>query len=147
MDTIGIIAVGEAFNELKTEMNDEIKKTSFLRNKLEKGILDNIENVKINGHPTKRLPGVLNVSFKNIEGESILLRLDNYGIAVSTGSACSTGSLEPSHVIMAIADSAEIAHGSIRISLGRDNTEKEIDFTLEKLIEVISFLRSISPLK
>ena len=146
-NTLGIIAMGEAFNQLKFEMNDEINKILFLRNKLEKGILDNIENVKINGHPTKRLPGILNVSFKNIEGESVLLRLDNYGIAVSTGSACSTGSLEPSHVIMAITDSAEIAHGSIRISLGRENTEDEIDYTLEKLIEVVSFLRNISPLK
>lgn len=146
-NTLGIIALGEAFNQLKLEMNDEINKILFLRNKLEKGILNNIENVKINGHPTKRLPGILNVSFKNIEGESVLLRLDNYGIAVSTGSACSTGSLEPSHVIMAITDSAEIAHGSIRISLGRENTEDEIDYTLEKLIEVVSFLRNISPLK
>jgi cysteine desulfurase len=146
-NTIGIIGLGEAFNQLKTEMDDEVNHILNLRNKLEKGILDNIKDVKINGHPTKRLPGLLNVSFKNIEGESILLRLDNYGIAVSTGSACSTGSLEPSHVIMAITDSAEIAHGSIRISLGRENTEEEIDFTIEKLIEVVDFLRKISPLK
>ncbi len=146
-NTIGIIALGEAFNQLKYEMNDEIKKILYLRNKLEKGIMDNIENVKLNGHPTKRLPGTLNVSFKNIEGESILLRLDNYGIAVSTGSACSTGSLEPSPVIMALTDSPEIAHGSIRMSLGRDNTEEEINTTIEKLIEVVNFLRKISPLK
>jgi cysteine desulfurase len=146
-NTIGIIGMGEAFKQLKNEMNDEINKVLFLRNKLEKGIIDNIENVKLNGHPTKRLPGVLNVSFKSIEGESILLRLDNYGIAVSTGSACSTGSLEPSHVIMAITDSAETAHGSIRISLGRENTEQEINTTIEKMKEVVSFLRKISPLK
>ena len=146
-NTIGIIALGEAFNQLKSEMNDEIKKILFLRNKLEKGIIDNIENVRINGHPDKRLPGTLNVSFKNIEGESILLRLDNYGIAVSTGSACSTGYLEPSPVIMAIANSPEVAHGSIRFSLGRDNSEKDIDYTIEKLIEVVQFLRKLSPLK
>jgi cysteine desulfurase len=146
-NTIGIIALGEAFNQLKIEMNDEIKHISKLRDRLEKGIMERISDVKLNGHKEKRLPGTLNVSFKNIEGESILLRLDSYGIAVSTGSACSTGSLEPSPVIMAIADSPEIAHGSIRFSLGRENTEAEIDTTIEKLVEVVGFLRKISPLK
>ena len=146
-NTIGIIALGEAFRQLKIEMNAEIEKILFLRNKLEKGIMDNIESVKLNGHPTKRLPGTLNVSFKNIEGESILLRLDMHGIAVSTGSACSTGSLDPSPVIMAIANSPETAHGSIRFSLGRENTEKEINITIEKLKETVVFLREISPLK
>lgn len=146
-NTIGIIALGEAFKQLKNEMDDEIKKILYLRDKLEKGIMNNIENVKLNGHQKNRLPGTLNVSFKNIEGESILLRLDNYGIAVSTGSACSTGSLEPSPVIMALTDSPEIAHGSIRMSLGRENTEEEINTAIEKLIEVVNFLRKISPLK
>jgi cysteine desulfurase len=146
-NTIGIIALGEAFKQLKLEMNDEIQNIKKLRDKLEKGIFDTIPNVKLNGHPTKRLPGTLNISFKNIEGESILLRLDLYGIAVSTGSACSSGSLEPSHVIMALGVDPEIAHSSIRFSLGRETTEKDIDDTLKALKEVIEFLRQISPIK
>ena len=146
-NTIGIIGIGEAFNQLKLEMNNEIKRIKYLRDKLEKGIKNIIKNVKINGHPTKRLPGTLNVSFKNIEGESILLRLDMHGIAVSTGSACSTGSLAPSHVIMALGVPTEVAHGSIRFSLGRENTESDVDTTIEKLKEVVNFFRDISPLK
>ncbi len=146
-NTLGIIAIGEAFKQLKIEMKDEVKKILYLRNKLEKGIMDNIHGVKLNGHPTFCLPGTLNISFENIEGESILLRLDTHGIAVSTGSACSTGSLEPSPVIMALNVSPEVAHGSIRFSLGRENTEEDIDITIEKLKEVVNFLRKISPLK
>lgn len=146
-NTIGIVALGEAFKQLKIEMNEEIKRVRFLRDKLESLIFKNIPNVKLNGHPTKRLPGTLNVSFKNIEGESILLRLDLYGVAVSTGSACSSGSLEPSPVIMALGVDAEIAHSSIRFSLGRENTEDEIDKTVVILKDVIEFLRKISPIK
>ncbi|OHD24296.1 MAG: cysteine desulfurase NifS [Spirochaetes bacterium GWD1_27_9] len=146
-NTIGIIALGEAFKQLKLEMNDEVKHIKHLRDKLEKAIFEKIPNVKLNGHPEKRLPGTLNVSFKNIEGESILLRLDLYGVAVSTGSACSTGSLEPSHVIMALGVDPEIAHSSIRFSMGRDNTEEEIDQVIEHLKEVVEFLRIISPIK
>jgi cysteine desulfurase len=146
-NTIGIIALGEAFKQLKIEMNDEIKRISYLRDKLENGILSSIENVRLNGHKDLRLPGTLNVSFKNIEGESIMLRLDMHNIAVSTGSACSTGSLEPSHVIMALNVPAEIAHSSVRFSLGRDNTEKDIDETIAVLKNVIESLRKISPLK
>lgn len=145
-NSIGIIALGEAFKQLELEMEDEIKKIKFLRDKLERGILENIEGVRLNGHPEKRLPGTLNLSFSKIEGESILLRLDNYGIAVSTGSACSTGSLEPSPVIMALGVPPEVAHGSIRFSLGRENTEEEIDYTIEKVKETVNFLRKISPL-
>lgn len=145
-NTIGIIGIGEAFKQLKVEMDDEIKRIKYLRDKLEKGIIDNIDNIIINGHQERRLPGTLNVSFKNIEGESILLRLDLYGITVSTGSACSTGSLEPSHVIMALGVEPEIAHSSVRFSIGRDNTEEEIDTTIEKITEVVTFLRKLSPL-
>jgi len=145
-NTIGIIALGEAIINLKNEMNDEINKIKFLRDKLENGIINNIDNIKINGHKTERLPGTLNVSFKNIEGESVLLRLDMHDIAVSTGSACSTGSLDPSHVIMALNVPAEIAHSSIRFSLGRENTEDEINKTIEILKDVVNSLRRISPL-
>ncbi|MCG8569997.1 MAG: cysteine desulfurase [Spirochaetes bacterium] len=142
---IGIIGLGEAFRQLRMEMQDEVNRMEYLRNKLEKGIIENIPNVRINGHPDKRLPSTLNVSFNNIEGESILLRLDLYGITVSTGSACSTGSLEPSHVIMALKVDPEVAHSSVRFSLGRENTEADIDKTLESLNEVVSFLRKLSP--
>lgn len=145
-NTIGIVALGEAFRQLKLEMDDEIVRIKYLRDKLENGLKSQIENIKINGHTHKRLPGTLNVSFKNIEGESILLRLDLYGIAVSTGSACSTGSLEPSHVITAICKDPEIAHSSVRFSLGRENTEEEIDKTIEIVKEVVTFLRKISPI-
>jgi cysteine desulfurase len=146
-NTIGIIALGEAFKQMKLEMNEEVKRIKILRDKLENGIFEKIPEVRLNGHKTKRLPGTLNVSFKNIEGESILLRLDMHGIAISTGSACSTGSLEPSHVIMALGTPQEVAHGSIRFSLGRENTEEEIDFTVERVKEVVEFLRKISPLR
>jgi len=146
-NTIGILALGEAFRLLSLEMEEEIKQVKKLRDKLEKGILELIPNVKINGHPEKRLPGTLNVSFKNIEGESILLRLDLHGIAVSTGSACSSGSLEPSHVIMALGVDPEIAHSSIRFSLGRENTEDDVDKTITAVEETICFLRVMSPIK
>ncbi len=146
-NSIGIIALGEAFKQLKNEMDEENKRIIKLRDKLENGIFKNIENVKLNGHSKLRLPGTLNVSFKNIEGESILLRLDMYGIAVSTGSACSTGSLEPSHVIMALNVPAEIAHSSVRFGIGRENTEDEIDFVIQKITDVVSSLRKLSPIK
>lgn len=146
-NTIGIIALGEAFKQLSLEMVKENKKILILRNKLENGIMKNVEDVILNGHPDNRLPGTSNLSFKNIEGESILLRLDMHGIAVSTGSACSTGSLNPSHVIMALDVPTEVAHGSIRFSLGRENNEEDIDLTIEKVKEVVDFLRKISPLR
>jgi cysteine desulfurase len=98
----------------------------------------------INGHPTDCLPGTLNVSFAGAEGESILLMLDFEGIAVSTGSACATGSLEPSYVLLASALDVELAHGSIRFSLGRFNTEHDIDYVLDKLPPIIRRLREIS---
>jgi len=146
-NTIGIVAIGEAFKQLKIEMDEEIIRIKKLRDKLEAGLFKTIPNIKLNGHPTERLPGTLNISFKNIEGESILLRLDLFGIAVSTGSACSSGSLEPSYVVSSLGVEPEIAHSSIRFSLGRENTEEEIDQTIEKVGEVVSFLRTMSPIK
>lgn len=146
-NTIGIAALGEAFRLLKLEMGSEIKHLKFLRDKLEKGITSSLQHTIINGHPTDRLPGTLNISFMGIEGESILLRLDLLGICVSTGSACSSGSLEPSPVIMALGVGAEMAHGSIRFSIGRENTEEEIDFTIKTVKDVVDALRKISPIK
>ncbi len=110
-------------------------------------IIKNIPDVKINGHKTMRLAGTTNISFKKIEGESILLRLDLEGIAVSTGSACSSGSLDPSPVIMALGVDPDIAHSSIRFSLGRDNTRDDIEKTIVVLKESVEFLRMISPIK
>ncbi|MEA1987200.1 MAG: cysteine desulfurase family protein [Candidatus Marinimicrobia bacterium] len=143
-NTIGIIGLGEAVIQLKIEMDDEVKKIKFLRDKLENELKKNISNISINGHLEKRLPGVLNVSFNNIEGESILLRLDMHGISISTGSACSSGSLEPSYVITALNVPPEQAHSSIRFSLGRENTEEDIDKTIIAVKETVEFLRSIT---
>nr|HDM59453.1 aminotransferase class V-fold PLP-dependent enzyme [Bacillota bacterium] len=125
-NTLGILAMGKAIELLADEMDDEIERVRRLRDRLEQGILERIPDVKVNGHPEKRLPGTLNVSFRYVEGESILYKLDAKGIAVSTGSACSTGSLEPSHVLMAMGLTHEIAHGSIRFSLGRENTDEDV---------------------
>ena len=145
-NTIGIIALGKAVEVVGQEMEEENKKLLFLKEKLKKGLLDNIPDIIINGHPENSLPNTLNVSFKYIEGESILLYSDLEGIAVSTGSACSTGSLEPSHVIMALEPDPERAHSSIRFSLGRENTNEDIDYVIEKLPPIIKNLRNMSPL-
>jgi cysteine desulfurase len=145
-NTIGIIALGEALRVLKQEMPEEIAKTLQLRKRLEEGLLA-IPHTRLNGHPDLRVPGCVNVSFDGIEGESILLHLDLMGISVSTGSACSSGSLDPSPVIMAIGNNPERAHGSIRFSLGRENTEADIDYTIETVKDVVATLRRISPIK
>jgi cysteine desulfurase len=118
-----------------------------LRNKLIKGIMDKIENVRLNGHPTKRLPGNTNFCFEFIEGESMLLSLDMEGVAASSGSACTSGLLEPSHVLLAIGLPPEIAHGSLRLTLGKDNTEEEVDYIIGILPGVIEKLRALSPFK
>ena len=102
--------------------------------------------MKLNGHPTKRLPGNVNMSFEFIEGESLLLSLDMEGIAASSGSACTSGTLDPSHVLLAIGLPHEIAHGSLRLSLGDFNTEAEVDIVVEKLVEIVARLRAMSPL-
>ena len=146
-NTIGILAIGEAFRQLARESKDEVKHLRMLRDRLEKLLFDTIPGIKLNGHPEERLPGTLNVSFKNIEGESILLRLDMFGIAVSTGSACSSGSLDPSHVIMALGVEPEIAHSSVRFSLGRENTIEEIDEAAVIIRDTVEALRKISPIK
>lgn len=143
----GIIGLGKACEIAASEMESEVKELKRLRDKLSKGLTDRIDDVIVNGHPEHRLAGTLNISFKYVEGESILLSLDNEGIAVSTGSACATGSLEPSHVLTAIGLPPEVAQSSIRFSLGRDNTEKDVDRVLDVLRPIVKKLRAISPLK
>lgn len=124
-----------------------VERMRNLRDYLIKRILDEIPKSKLNGHPTKRLCNNVNFSFKNIEGESMLMLLDNAGIAVSTGSACSSHSLKPSHVLTAIGLPPEDAHGSLRISLGMDNTQEEIDYAIENLKKIVGRLRNLSPFR
>jgi len=131
----------------KEEMTGEIERQTKIRDKIIKIVTDNIEDSYLNGPPTQRLPNNVNLGFKYIEGESILLSLDMESIAASTGSACSSESLEPSHVLLAIGLKPEEAHGSLRISIGRFTTEEDIDYFLEKLPPIIERLRKMSPLK
>ena len=118
----------------------------YLRDKLINGIEASIPEVKLNDHRTERLPGTVNFSIKYIEGESILLMLDINGIAASSGSACTSGSLDPSHVLLAMGMPHETAHGSLRLTLGGDTTEDDIDYVLEVLPEIVVKLRKMSPL-
>jgi cysteine desulfurase len=142
----GIIGFGKAAELAEQDMKDGVnERIRELRNDLERRILQNVENVKLNGATEHRVPNTLNLSFAFVEGESILMALDQKGIAVSTGSACSSGSLEPSHVLVAMGLPHETAHGSIRFSLGRSTTEEEVVRTSEAVVDVISHLRSISP--
>ena len=145
-NTPGIVGLGEAIKICRKELQAEAKEQTRLRDRLIKQIPQEVPHVILNGHPTKRLPNNVNFSFKYIEGESIILNLDMLGIAVSTGSACTSSSLEPSHVLLAIGLTHEVAHGSLRISLGRWTTEEEINYFLEHLPAVIEKLRKMSPL-
>ncbi len=143
-NTLGIIGLGKAIELREKEMEGEFKRLTGLKKRLKDGIEKNIPDISFNGHPTDSLPGTLNVSFNGAEGEAILLYLDLEGIAVSTGSACASGSLDPSHVLMATGIAQERAHGSIRMSLGRDTTTKDIDYVVEKITKVIKRVREIS---
>lgn len=142
----GIVAIGTAAELVKKELPEVASRVKRLRDKLENGLKERISDVQVNGHPEKRVPTTLNMSFFYIEGESILLHLDMEGIAASSGSACTSGSLEPSHVLLAMNIPPENAHGSVRFSLGKDTTEDEIDYVLEVLPPIVERLRSYSPL-
>lgn len=141
----GIVGLGKAAEMAVAEMEETTKKLTALRDKLIHGILESIPDSRLNGHPTDRLPGNCNISFSYIEGESLLLLLDALGIAASSGSACTSGSLDPSHVLMAIGLPHEIAHGSLRLTIDRENTEEQVDFILEKLPGLVQRLRDMSP--
>ena len=140
-----IIGLGKASELALERLDDENSRVLSLRDKLEKGILNSIPNALLNGQGQPRLPNTLNVSFEYIEGESILLMLSKLGICASSGSACTSGSLEPSHVLRAMGIPFTAAHGSIRFSLSYYNKEEEIDYVLEKLPGIVQKLRAISP--
>jgi cysteine desulfurase len=142
----GIVGFGVAAELAAKDLAAESERLLLLRDKLIKGLLENIPDVRLNGHPTARLPNNVNVSVKYIEGESMLLNLDMLGIAASSGSACTSGSLDPSHVLLAIGLPHEISHGSLRFTLGKQTTEAEIDYVLEKLPPIVEKLRKMSPL-
>lgn len=142
----GIVGLGKAIELASEEIEQNTKKLIYLRDKLINGILENIPYSKLNGHPTDRLPGNCNISFDFIEGESMLLLLDSKGIAASSGSACTSGSLDPSHVLLAIGLPHEKAHGSLRMTLEQYNTEQEVDTVLKELPAIVSKLRDMSPL-
>ncbi|NLV88503.1 MAG: cysteine desulfurase NifS [Tissierellia bacterium] len=141
-----IVGLGKAIELAYTNFEEKNNRLIKLRDLLIEKIKANIDYVRLNGHPTKRLPGNVNMCFQFIEGESLLLSLDMEGIAASSGSACTSGSLDPSHVLLAIGLSHEIAHGSLRLTLGDFNTEEEIDYVVEKLVKIVDRLRSMSPL-
>ncbi|MFW9897173.1 MAG: cysteine desulfurase family protein [Candidatus Thorarchaeota archaeon] len=143
----GIAGFAKAADIAKDELEEESQREIKLRDKIINWVTENIEDSFLNGHPTKRLPNNVNLGFKYIEGESIVLDMDMEGIGTSTGSACSSASLEPSHVLLAIGLRPEEAHGSLRVSLGRFTTKKDVDYFLEKLPPVIERLRKMSPLK
>ena len=142
----GIVGFATALELANKNMEAHHKKLSNLRDRALKGITDRIPHIRVNGSMEKRLPGNLNVSFRFVEGESVLLMLDMKGIKASSGSACTSGSLDPSHVLLAIGLPHEIAHGSLRMSFGDINTEEEVDFLIDSLDEIINKLRNMSPL-
>ena len=142
----GIVGLGAALRLANEEMSETSARVSAMRDRLIDGILQTVPMCRLNGPRHNRLPGNCNISFLGIEGESLLLRLDLAGIAASSGSACASSSLDPSHVLLAIGLPHEVAHGSVRLSLSDYNTEEDVDYILEKLPEIVSTLRSMSPL-
>jgi len=147
VNVAAIVGLAEAARICEREMKKEAQREIKLRDKLIKGVLQKIKGSHLNGHPKKRLPNNINFSFPGIEGESLIIQLDFLGIAASTGSACSSEKLEPSHVLLAIGLKPEQAHGSLRLSLGRWTKEKDINYVLEVLPKVVKRLREISPFK
>ncbi|MDI6705313.1 MAG: cysteine desulfurase NifS [Bacillota bacterium] len=141
-----VVGLGKAVELAVENLDNHIHRLSGLRDRLIAGIMERIDFVKLNGHPEKRLPNNVNVSIEFVEGESLLLSLDMAGIAASSGSACTSGSLDPSHVLLAIGLPHETAHGSLRFSLGDGTTEEDIEYVLEQLPPIVDRLRAMSPL-
>lgn len=142
----GIVGLGLAAEMAVQSMEERAKKEAALRDYLIDRILEEVPYVRVNGHRTKRLPNNVNLAFQFIEGESLLIMLDMAGICGSSGSACTSGSLDPSHVLLAIGLPHEIAHGSLRLTLSEENTREEMDYTAKKIKEIVERLRSMSPL-
>ena len=139
-----IVSMAAALTEAVQEIDENAKKVSTLRNRLIAG-LSKIPHSALNGDPSRRLPGNVSFCFEGIEGESLLLLLDAKGICASSGSACTSGSLDPSHVLLAIGRPHEVAHGSLRLTLSEGNTEEEIDYMIKEITEVVGYLRELSP--
>ena len=146
VNVAGAVGFGKAAELAGQHLPQNIAHLKELSQRLTSGILDSIPNSRLTGHPVNRLPGSVSVVFDYVEGESILLMLDSYGIMASSGSACTSGSLDPSHVLLAIGLPHETAHGSLRLTMGKDNTEDDVDYVLEKLPPIIKNLRLMSPL-
>ncbi len=142
----GIVGMGAAIERASERREAYSRRLIALRDRLYEGLTERIEHVRLNGHPTERLPGNLNLSIRFIEGESILLMLNHAGICASSGSACTSGSLDPSHVLLAIGLPHEIAHGSLRFTLGESNTDEDVDYVLATLPPIVERLRTMSPL-
>ncbi|MBI4667547.1 MAG: cysteine desulfurase NifS [Nitrospinae bacterium] len=142
----GIVSFGEAVRIGKAELEKTAAHVKILRDELERRILETIPFTKVNGHREKRTPGTLNMSFECVEGEALLINLDMAGISISTGSACSSGSLEPSHVLTSMGIPHEIVHGSLRFSFGHENTMDDVDYVMTHLPRIINTIREISPL-
>jgi cysteine desulfurase len=142
----GIVGLGKAAEIAGQDMGREAERLTGLRDKLIKGLMEGTDQIRLNGHPRKRLPNNVNVSVDFVEGESMVLNLDLEGICASTGSACSSASLQPSHVLLALGLSPEQAHGSLRFTLGRGNSEEDVARVLNVLPGIIAKLRAMSPL-
>ena len=146
-NTAGFIGLAAAMQDACEHLDEKMGYVKKLTDKLVKGIMENIPYSHYTGDPVNRLPGTASFVFEAIEGEGLILRLDNAGVCGSTGSACSTGSLDPSHVLMAIGLPHEIAHGSLRLTLGEQNTEEDVDYIIETVTDVVKTLRSMSPVR
>lgn len=144
-NTAGFIGLAAAMQDACEHLDEKMGYVKKLTDKLVKGIMENIPYSHYTGDPVNRLPGTASFVFEAIEGEGLILRLDNAGVCGSTGSACSTGSLDPSHVLMAIGLPHEIAHGSLRLTFGEQNTEEDVDYVIETVTDVVKTLRSMSP--
>ena len=141
-NTAGIVGIGKAIELVYKDFDEYNKKMIDLRDYFIKEVITKIPNVKLNGHITNRLPGNINISFDGIEGEELLLKLDEKGICASSGSACSSGQQEPSHVLLAIGLAKDLAYGTLRVTIGKENSKEDIDYLIENLVEIVNYLRN-----
>ncbi len=145
-NVIGIVAMGKAFSLLRKNMGAEVAEVKRLRDALERALFDRIPELVLNGHPTLRMPNTVNISFRHVEGEALLLNLDMLGIACSSGSACTSGSLEASPVLLAMGADPTDSQGALRFSLGYGNTGEDVTYAVEAIVKVVDKLRAMSPL-